>query len=122
MLTILLFFLGLGTTPYSAPADEQGSPTMIVQVVDPVWIPLPDAEVTVKPADGKGSSKSAHTDANGFAKFWVDTGVAYRIEAKTEGFNAKVLKSVMLTKPKAGSPPAHIQLKLEPKGPFTSDH
>jgi hypothetical protein len=65
------------------PAPEEGPPTLVVQVVDPVWIPLPDSDVTVKPANGngKGSAKSAHADENGYAKFWVDTGVEYTIEA-----------------------------------------
>lgn len=53
----------------------------MVQVVDPVWIPLPEADVSVKPSSAKGDSKSAHTDANGYAKFWVVTGVDYTIEA-----------------------------------------
>ena len=52
MLTVLLFLLGLGTASRPMPAPEEGLPTLIVQVVDPVWIPLPDSEVTVKPASG----------------------------------------------------------------------
>lgn len=90
MLTVLLFLLGFGTASPPMPVPEEGPPTLIVQVVDPVWIPLPDSEVTVKPASGKGSSKSAHADDNGYAKFWVDTGVEYTIEAKTYGFKKKL--------------------------------
>jgi len=52
VLTVLLFLLGLGTASRPMPAPEEGLPTLIVQVVDPVWIPLPDSEVTVKPASG----------------------------------------------------------------------
>jgi hypothetical protein len=55
----------------------------------------PDSEVTVKPASGKGPSKSAHADDNGYARFWVETGVAYTIEAKTQGFNKTTLKHVL---------------------------
>jgi hypothetical protein len=102
--------------PYAE--QEEGPPTLIVEVVDPVWIPLPESEVTVKPARG-GSSKSAHSDDNGNAKFWVETGVAYTIEVKREGFNKKTVKHVFLAMPKPASPTARVQIKLEPSGPFT---
>jgi len=92
--------------------------SLIVQVVDPVWIPLPESEVTVKPAPGKGSSKSGHADENGYAKFWVDTGVEYTIEAKTRGFNKKTMKHVFIAKAKPSSPTAHVQIRLQPSGPF----
>jgi hypothetical protein len=118
MLTVLLFLLGLGISPQPTPADEEGPPTLIVEVVDPVWIPLPFSEVTVKPAHG-GESKSAHADDNGNAKFWLKTGEEYTIEAKTEGFNKKIVKHVFIARPKPSSPTAHVQIKLQPKGPFT---
>ena len=84
-----------------------------------MWIPLPDSEVTVKPANGKGSPKSEHADADGYAKFWVETGTQYTIEAKTHGFNKKTLKHVSIAKAKPSSPTAHVQIKLQPSGPFT---
>ena len=119
MLSVLLLFLGLGSSSQPVPVAEEGPPTLVVQVVDPVWIPLPDSEVTVKPADGKGASKSAHADENGYARFWVETGVEYTIEAKTHGFNKKTMKHVFIAKPKQSLPTAHVQIKLQPSGPFT---
>jgi len=119
MLSVLLLFLGLGSSSQPVPVAEEGPPTLVVQVVDPVWIPLPDSEVTVKPAGGKGASKSAHADENGYARFWVETGVEYTIEAKTHGFNKKTLKHVFIAKPKPSLPTAHVQIKLQPSGPFT---
>jgi hypothetical protein len=63
VLMALLILLGLSSPARPIPYAEQeeGPPTLIVEVVDPVWIPLPESEVTVKPARG-GSSKSAHSD------------------------------------------------------------
>jgi len=114
MLTLLLFFLGLGHTPTSAqPVAEDGPPTLIVQVVDPVYIPLPDSDVTVKPASGQGSSKSEHVDQNGYAKFWVAPGTQYVIEAKSSGFKKKSLK-VSIAQPKPATPTAHVQIMLKP--------
>lgn len=100
------------------PTADEGPPTLIVEVVDPVYIPLPESEVTVKPASGKGPSKSAHADDSGDAKFWVETGVAYTIEAKTQGFNKRTLKHIFIATPKPTSPTAHVQIKLQPTGPF----
>ena len=42
----------------------------------------------------------------------------YTIEAKTHGFNKKTLKHVFLAKPKPSSPTAHVQIRLQPSGPF----
>ena len=119
MLTLFLLLLSLTNPAQPTPANDDGPPTLIVQVVDPVWIPLPEADVTVKPSSGKGDSKSAHTDANGYAKFWVETGVDYTIEAKAINFNKKTLRHVFIAKPKPASPTAHVQIKLQPSGPFT---
>lgn len=119
MLTLILLLLSFANPAQPTSANDDGPPTLIVQVVDPVWIPLPEADVTVKPSSGKGDSKSAHTDANGYAKFWVETGVAYTIEAKTVNFNKKTLRHVFIAKPKPASPTAHVQIKLQPSGPFT---
>lgn len=119
MLTLFLLLLSFTNPAQPASANDDGPPTLIVQVVDPVWIPLPEADVTVKPSSGKGDSKSAHTDANGYAKFWVETGVDYTIEAKTVNFNKKTLRHVFIAKPKPASPTAHVQIKLQPSGPFT---
>ena len=116
-LAMLLVLLGLGAASRSSTVTEEGPPTLIVQVVDPVGIPLPNSEVTVKPAGGKGPSRSAHADDNGYAKFWVETGIEYTIEAKTHGFNEKTLKHVLIAKPIPSSPTAHVQIKLQPTKP-----
>jgi hypothetical protein len=114
MLTILLFVLGLGngTTP-AQPTTDEGPPTLIVQVVDPVYIPLPESEVTVRPGLGQASSKSEHVDQNGYAKFWVEPGKQYVIEAQSPGFKKKLVK-VSIGQPKPATPTAHVQIMLKP--------
>jgi len=112
MLTLFLLVLGLGRTATPAAADD-GPPTLIVQVVDPVNIPLPASDVTVKPAGGNGSSKSSHVDGNGYAKFWLEPGVKYVIEAKSPGFNSKSQK-VSIGQPKPAKPTVQVQIKLKP--------
>jgi hypothetical protein len=114
MLTILLFVLGLGhrATPPSVHTDE-GPPTLIVQVVDPAYIPLPESKVTVKPVSGEGSARSAHVDQNGYAKFWLEPPRQYLIEAESLNFKKKSLK-VSIGQPKAANPTAHVQIMLKP--------
>ena len=126
MLTVFLFLLSFGTLGTTAgplampvPTTEAGPPTLQVEVVDPVWIPLPYCDVTVKAVKG-GASKSAHADQNGIAKFWLEPGVEYTIEAKADNFKPKTLTHVLIAKPKPSAPTAHVQIKLEPKGPFTN--
>jgi len=115
MLTLFLLLFGLSNpaTPSTPATTEDGPPTLIVQVVDPVNIPLPASEITIKPAKGEGSSKSEHVDQNGYAKFWVPTGQHYLIEAKSPGFNKKTVK-YSLSQPKPGKPTANLQIKLKP--------
>jgi hypothetical protein len=114
MLTIFLFVLGLGhcTTP-AYPTTDEGPPTLIVQVVDPVYIPLPESEVTVEPVSGERSSKPEHVDQNGFARFWLERGKQYVIEAQSPNFKKKSLR-VPIGQPKAANPTAHVQIMLKP--------
>ena len=114
MLTILLLFLGFSHNATRAhPTTDETPPTLIVQVVDPVYIPLPESEVTVKPVSGKGSSKPEHVDQNGYAKFWVERGMQYVIEAKAPTFKKKSVK-VTIGEPKPATPTAHVQIMLKP--------
>jgi hypothetical protein len=114
MLTIFLLVLGLGrcTTP-AHPTTDEGPPTLIVQVVDPVYIPLPESEVTVEPVSGEKSSKKEHVDQNGYARFWLERGKQYVIEARSPSFKKKSLR-VPIGQPKAANATAHVQIMLRP--------
>lgn len=114
MLTIFLFVLGLGhfTTP-AYPATDEGPPTLIVQVVDPVYLPLPESEVTVTAVSGEKSSKTEHVDQDGYAKFWLERGKQYAIEAKSANFKTKSLR-VPIGQANVAKPTAHVQIMLKP--------
>lgn len=89
----------------------------MVQVVDPNWLPIPGAEVTVKPLSGSGESKVGHTNKDGNVEFWVRGDADYAIDAKGQGFKRKQLKRVHLTKPSAAFPTVYIQFQLKVTGP-----
>jgi hypothetical protein len=110
---------GRASSSASAPIQP---PFLIVQVVDPSWLPLPGAAVTVsvRPVTGKKESKVAHTMGDGDAKFWIpgDPGDAdYTIEANYGGFKTKRLKGVHLGTHSSSRPTAYVQVQLQPVGP-----
>jgi hypothetical protein len=68
----------------SQPLPEFASPNSVavsVQVVDPVWLSLPGAEVTVKPLRGDTQLKSnrTETDKDGYARFFVPSDADYSV-------------------------------------------
>jgi hypothetical protein len=109
---ILLFLLWQQASPTVAEP-----PSLVVQVVDPNWLPLPGAQVMIKPLSDKAESKVARTNNDGNAKFWIQGDADYSIEAKLQQFKIKRLKHVHFTRPTATFPTAYIQVRLEPSGP-----
>ena len=95
-------------------------PSIMVQVVDPNWLPIPGAEVTVKPLSIEAESKVGHTNKDGNVEFWVHGDADYAIEVKRQGFKTKQLKHVHLTKPSATFPTAYVQFQLKLTGPSTT--
>ena len=119
---LFLFFMQATPNPcQSSPALTQ-SPSLIVQVVDPVWLPVPGAEVTVKPLrrDTQLKSNRTETDKDGYARFLVPTDADYSIEVNLYGFKRERLKCVHLFKTSGSSAPAYVQLKLSLSGPGTT--
>ncbi len=92
-------------------------PFLVVKVVDPTWLPIPGAVVTVKPVNEKRKPKIAQTENNGDAEFWMQEDVNYTIEAKYEGFKAKRLKDIFVGNHSAPFPTSYIQIQLQPAGP-----
>jgi hypothetical protein len=115
---ILLLFLvfAAGPTLYQCPPAPTEPPALTVQVVDPAWMPVPGAEVSVKPLDAKSQSYTKRTDKDGCAKFFDLPAADYSIEAKLPGFKNARLNRVHLSKRSDGSPTAYVQLQSHPSG------
>jgi len=81
---LFLFFMQANPNPCQAPPPQTQSPSLIAQVVDPNWLPIPGAEVTVKPLRGDTQPKSnrAETNKDGYAKFFVPGDADYAIEVR----------------------------------------
>ena len=104
-------------TPTSKPAEP---PFLVVKVVDPTWLPIPNAEVTIKPVNEKRTPKVTHTEENGDAEFWMQEDVDYMIEAKYLGFKTKRLKSVFVGNHVPTFPTSYIEIELQPAQPTTT--
>jgi hypothetical protein len=93
---------------------------LVVQAVDPGWLPLPGVEVRIAPRGGKNVESVAHTSMDGYATFWLDSDVEYTIEVGSVGFKTKRMKSIRFPKVSEPSPTAYIQFQLELSGPFVT--
>jgi hypothetical protein len=115
---MLLFLLFFQTTP--APCQTPTSPTqppsLVVQVVDPDWYPIPGSEVTIKSLSAKAQSNSNHADQDGNAKFYALADGDYEIEIKEYGFKNGHVKHVHLFPVSTGSPTAYVQVQLQLSG------
>ena len=96
------------------------SPSLIVQLVDPNWYPVPGAKVTVKPLSTIEESVVVHTDNAGYANFWVEADKDYAKEAKLAGFKTKRLEHMHLFKRTEATPTAYVQVQLQLSGPMTT--
>jgi hypothetical protein len=118
MWLLLLFLLQGGSAPCQ-PVQQQpsGPPSLVVQAVDPLWVPLAGAEVTVKPARAKGEGETRNTNSEGYARFWLQPDADYTIEVRAAVFKKKRLKAFHVFRPPGT---AYVQFRLEPSGPTTT--
>jgi hypothetical protein len=118
---LLLLFLLQGSATPCEPVQQNpsGPPALIVQVVDPLWIPIGASKVTVRPRQQKDGGESRYTDATGYARFWLQGDAEYSIEAANGALKTKRMKRFYLSKPSQSSPTAYVQLRLESPGTTT---
>lgn len=120
---LFLFLFLLQANPNPSAAQIQ-SPPLIVQVVDPNWIPIPGAQVTIKTLRGGAQSQSnrSETDKDGYARFFIPRDADYDIEASLYGFKRGRVGHVHLFKESDSSTSAYVQLRLTPSGPGITVH
>lgn len=117
MWMLLFLFLQANPNPCQGSRAPTQSPSLIVQVVDPAWLPVPGAKVTVKPLHGDAQSKSNRTDTDkdGYAKFVVPGDADYSIEVKSHGFKPERMENMHLLKTAVS--PAYVELRLRLSDP-----
>jgi len=118
MWILAIFLLQVTTSPCaSIQPVRTDPPTLIVQAVDPGWLPLPGIEVTLQPK--KGKPETARTSSEGQARFWVPQDAEYSVELKYPGFKTVRIKKVHLGTSTPFST-AYVQAQLHIAGPFVT--
>lgn len=115
MLIELAVVLVASQLPCVPAAEPKEPPTIIVQVVDPVWLPVPGAQIEVKQRARREIVQKARSDTEGRARFWLEGDAEYDIEAFYPGFRKARVHAVRLTRAPATSPfpTAYVQIRLK---------
>lgn len=120
MWMVAVLLLQAGPAPCAPTPRPSGPPALVVQAVDPGWLPLPGMEVSVALKEGKGTKNVAQTNRDGYAEFWLAREAEYGVEVRAQGFKSKRLKSLRIGKASDPSPTAYVQFQLELAGPFVT--
>jgi hypothetical protein len=113
---LLLFLLQSSSAPCPPAAPAIGSPSIIVQVVDPDYLPIVGATVTVSSLASKAHSSSAHTGDKGYTEFFVPPDTDYSIEVKMQNFKNARLKHLHISKPESSARTAYVQIVMKITG------
>jgi hypothetical protein len=111
-----LLVLAQAALPCPSPARPVEVPSVIVQVVDEAWIPLPGIEVVVKRLDKKEPVLAMRTDKNGSVGLHLPSQADYAVEAKYPSLKSAKVKSFHTFTRSEAYPSAYIQLRMLPSG------
>jgi hypothetical protein len=106
----------LGLAPQSMNSPK---PTLVVQLVDPGWTPVPRVKVqvtpakTCKPKAGRsGPPVFAETDQEGFARFNVPDNSSYILQVSKESGFLPTPKCVRIFRRASALPTAYVQMQV----------
>jgi hypothetical protein len=106
--------------PCAPPPRPDAPPALVVQVVDPLWLPIPGAQVTVVAEEHGSGRMTSTTGREGYAEFWAPREAEYAVEARLVGFKPKRVKGIRIGKQSDASPTAYVQIQLALAGPFVT--
>ena len=113
----LWLLLGQATNAGASPSPLPKPPSLIVQVVDPAWIPAPGIEIIVRARHDRGAVQRKRASMNGTAEFWLESQAEYSIETTQEsGFRSASIKSCRTFVPSQSHPTAYVQIRLQISG------
>ena len=119
-----LFGISVLSVTLCATSLSAGSGTLVVQLVEPGWLPVPNVAVRVIEVTSCASHGRAvpttiirDTDKRGDANFEVSGSRKYRIEVLKEGGFAPARVCIQLFEFVPSLPTAYVQLRLRVAGP-----
>jgi hypothetical protein len=113
--TLLLLLAGSAKDAACDPTRAGAPATLVVQVVDELWLPLPGAVVSAR-LQGETECVKASTDVEGNARLAVSKQGRYAIDSSMVGFRTKRVKGVQVDADASRSVP-HVQIKLKVASP-----
>jgi len=119
MLFALLFLLVIQIP--CPPAEEPSNPpTLVVEVVDPICLPLPGMTVAVKARHRSTKSWREVTSVDGRAAFILPRDGEYDIEVSAPGFKRGRQKAVYVGHLSERPLAARVQIRLKLAGPVVT--
>jgi hypothetical protein len=86
--------------------------TLVVQVIDELWLPLPGARVVIRERGNALIVACATADGSGFARLTLAKAAVDDVEASMVGFKTKRVKKIAIDADPGKSIP-HVQVKLK---------
>jgi hypothetical protein len=118
---IFLFFLLFQSNAAPCPSTASsptGTPSLVVQAVDPEYLPIIGAHVTIKALNGNTEAISVSTDGDGYAKIFAsEDSEEYSVEISRVGFKNLRAKSVHIGARGHTPHTAYVQFVMKLSGP-----
>lgn len=84
----------LVASPSCSPTATSPAVTLIIQAVDQLWLPIPDAAVSVKRSAGSVRTFESTTGKHGFACLELSEEGVYSIQVKRNGFHTARMDAI----------------------------
>jgi hypothetical protein len=117
MATLLFLLLQAAAQPCIPESSPVDAPSLVVQAVDTLWLPLPGMEVTITASADSRAKHKGVTMSDGFAKFWLPRGAEYTVEVVSPGFEKKRVKDVLIGRIWKYTPTSYVQVQLQVASP-----
>lgn len=109
-MTTALLSLFLAVSPSCPPAESDITWTLVVQAIDRLWLPIPDASVVVTSKGEEARSSRGVTNKRGFACFALSSPGDYSLKVDRNGFNDEGLPTLVIHASAYGA--QYVQLKM----------
>lgn len=108
---MLWIALCLLAAPAQSSETQRPPQTLVVQVVDEVWVPVPGIKVEILQPRVKQPVRTQRTDQRGQAGFSIDPGT-YIVRVPAESGFAEASVTARFVPPSETQPTAYLQLRL----------
>ena len=94
------------------PARQPCIPNLVVEIVDPLRLPLPGATVKAKARSNKEVGKVTASGGDGLARFCVAGGAEYEIRVDLPGFKKMRVRSQVVPTPNESTVALRMRVEM----------